>query len=489
MGDTSFKLLNFRSPKIRTLHFTWFAFFLTFVVWFNHAPLSGVISKAFDLTPLQWKALLVLNVALTIPSRIVIGMLVDKFGPRAMFSILLMVAGVLCTFFALAQTFEQLALARFLMGFIGAGFVVGIRLVGEWFPAKEVGVAEGVYGGWGCFGSAVAAMSLPALVLWFGGADAWRHALLASGAVAFIYGIVFYFAVSNTPKGSTYFKPKKSGGMEVTCRRDFWLLLGMNVPIVIALAVLAWRLSPGGVGLVSREAMYGIWLVLVALYSWQAWKIYDVNREMLSYGVEETQQYSFKQVAILNLNYAMTFGAEVAVASMLPLFFAQSFGMDPVMAGLCTAGFACMNLISRPGGGLLSDRVGRRRSLLGLMTGVAAGYFLLGQVTPATPVSLVLLAVMACALFGQAGSGAVFAMVPLVKRRLTGQIAGLTGAYGNVGGVCFLTVYSFVDASTFFLVIAACSAAVLGVTWFFEEPKGHTVEVMEDGTVQLIEVT
>ena len=143
MGDTGFKLLNFRSPKIRTLHFTWLAFFLTFVVWFNHAPLSGVISKAFDLTPLQWKALLVLNVALTIPSRIVIGMLVDKFGPRAMFSILLMVAGVLCTFFALAQTFEQLALARFLMGFIGAGFVVGIRLVGEWFPAKEVGMAAG----------------------------------------------------------------------------------------------------------------------------------------------------------------------------------------------------------------------------------------------------------------------------------------------------------------------------------------------------------
>ncbi len=275
----------------------------------------------------------------------------------------------------------------------------------------------------------------------------------------------------------------------MTSRREYWLLQGMNVPIVLALAVLAWRLSPGGVVLISREAMYSIWLVLATLYGWQAWKIYDVNREMLSYGVDETQQYSFKQVAILNLNYAMTFGAEVAVASMLPLFFAQSFGMDPVKAGLCTAGFACMNLISRPGGGLLSDRVGRRSSLLGLMTGIAAGYFLLSQVTPATPVSLVLLAVMTCALFGQAGSGAVFAVVPLVKRRLTGQIAGLTGAYGNVGGVCFLTVYSFVDAPTFFLVIAACSAAVLGVTWFFEEPKGHTVEVMEDGTVQLIEVT
>jgi NNP family nitrate/nitrite transporter-like MFS transporter len=96
---------------------------------------------------------------------------------------------------------------------------------------------------------------------------------------------------------------------------------------------------------------------------------------------------------------------------------------------------------------------------------------------------------MACAVFGQAGSGAVFAMVPLVKRRLTGQVAGLTGAYGNVGAVCFLTVFSFVDASTFFLVIALCATATLGVTWFLKEPKGHTAEVMEDGTVQLIEVT
>ena len=152
----SLNLLDFSSEKIRTLHFTWVAFFLTFFVWFNHAPLGAVIAEAFALTPLQWKALLILNVALTIPARIVIGMLVDKFGPRAMYALLLMASGVLCAFFALAQTFEQLALARFLMGFVGAGFVIGIRLVGEWFPAKEVGLAEGIYGGWGDFGSAAA---------------------------------------------------------------------------------------------------------------------------------------------------------------------------------------------------------------------------------------------------------------------------------------------------------------------------------------------
>ncbi|HJO10015.1 MAG TPA: MFS transporter [Verrucomicrobiota bacterium] len=488
-GKLVLNLLDFSSEKIRTLHFTWVALFLTFFVWFNHAPLGAVIPEAFALTPLQWKALLILNVALTIPARIVIGMLVDKFGPRAMYALLLMASGVLCAFFALAQTFEQLALARFLMGFVGAGFVIGIRLVGEWFPAKAVGLAEGIYGGWGGFGSAAAAMFLPTLVLLLGGTDAWRHALLASGAVTFVYGIIFYFAVRNTPKGSTYFKPKKSGGMEVTSRRDFWLLLTMNVPMILALDVLAWRLSPEGVGLVSRGAMYAFWLGLTVLYGWQAWRIFQVNRDMLHDGVPEEQLYKFKQVAILSANYAVTFGAELAVVSMLPLFFAQSFGMDPVKAGLFAAGFACMNLISRPGGGLLSDRAGRRRSLLGLMTGVAAGYFLLSQVSPGWPVVLVLPVVMACAVFGQAGSGAVFAIVPLVKRRLTGQIAGLTGAYGNVGAVCFLTVFSFVDASTFFLVISACSVAVLGITWFFEEPKGQTAELLEDGTVQLIEVT
>jgi len=79
--------------------------------------------------------------------------------------------------------------------------------------------------------------------------------------------------------------------------------------------------------------------------------------------------------------------------------------------------------------------------------------------------------------------------VPLIKRRLTGQIAGMTGAYGNVGAVVYLTIFSLVEPSTFFLVIAG--TAVLGFVslLFLEEPKGHMTEVDEDGNVQLINVT
>ena len=115
---------------------------------------------------------------------------------------------VLCLLFAAAQSFEWLAVMRFLLGFVGAGFVIGIRLVSEWFPAREVGIAEGIYGGWGNFGAAVASMSMPILALAFGGDDGWRYAIGSTGVIAIIYSVIFYRGVRDTPEGSTYFKPK-----------------------------------------------------------------------------------------------------------------------------------------------------------------------------------------------------------------------------------------------------------------------------------------
>ena len=489
MSVDSLNLLNFADKKIRTLHVSWIAFFITFVVWFNHAPMLAFMKEAFDLSSQQLKALMILNVAMTIPARIFIGMLVDKFGPRLIYSGLLMTSGVICTAFALAQTYEQLALLRFLMGFTGAGFVIGIRLVSEWFPAKTVGVAEGVYGGWGNFGSAAAAMLLPSLALLFGGEDGWRYALMCTGAVAFLYGIFFYKVARNTPKGSTYFKPRKSGGLEVTSKRDFYLYLAMNIPMYIALAVLTWKLGPGKIGLLTDFASNVIYLSLAALFVFQTSQIYKVNKENLQNGVPELQRYKFKQVAILNWSYFVTFGSELAVVSMLPLFFMETFDLDPVKAGLLAAGFAFMNLVARPGGGWMSDKFGRKKTLSILIAGLAVGYMLLSQINSGWLIPFAVLATMVCSFFVQAGEGAVFAMVPLVQRRMTGQIAGMTGAYGNVGAVIFLTVLSFVDASTFFMFIAASAAVCFTLVQFLDEPDGHIAEVMEDGSVQLIEVS
>ena len=195
-------------------------------------------------------------------------------------------------------------------------------------------------------------------------------------------------------------------------------------------------------------------------------------------------------MAVLDLAYMVTFGSELAVVSMLPLFFMDTFDLSAVTAGLLASGFAFMNLIARPGGGLISDKFGRKRTLIILITGLVIGYLILSNITAAWPIWLAVVATMACSFFVQSGEGAVFAIVPLVKRRMTGQIAGMAGAYGNVGAVTFLTVLSFVTPQIFFLVIAGAALVTLvAVALYLKEPKGHMSEVLPDGTVQMIEVT
>ncbi|HIL03956.1 MAG TPA: MFS transporter, partial [Candidatus Thioglobus autotrophicus] len=158
--EDKLNILSFKG-KYRILHLTWFAFFMTFVVWLGLGPMMPFIQEALGLTEQQAKVLLILNVAMTIPSRIIVGMLVDKYGPKALFSTILILGGMISIVFSWMQTYDQLAFLRFLSGFIGAGFVVGIRMISEWFPAKQTGIAQGIYGGWGNFGSAGAAITLP----------------------------------------------------------------------------------------------------------------------------------------------------------------------------------------------------------------------------------------------------------------------------------------------------------------------------------------
>jgi NNP family nitrate/nitrite transporter-like MFS transporter len=173
---------------------------------------------------------------------------------------------------------------------------------------------------------------------------------------------------------------------------------------------------------------------------------------------------------------------------MLPLFFSETFTLDPVKAGLVASAYAFMNLMSRPAGGFISDKFGRKSTLLILTAGLAGGYFAMSQINSTWPLYLAVAAAMICSFFVQAGEGAVFAVVPLIKRRLTGQIAGMAGAYGNVGAVFYLTVLSLVSYQAFFLVIAATALLGLGVLMLLEEPQGQMAEVLPDGSVAMIDV-
>lgn len=84
---------------------------------------------------------------------------------------------------------------------------------------------------------------------------------------------------------------------------------------------------------------------------------------------------------------------------------------------------------------------------------------------------------MCCAFFVFGGAGATFGIAPLIKRRVTGQIAGNVGAYGSVGSVMYATTYSLlpqtVDGNHAFFQVLGISGLVVAFLCAFllKEPQ------------------
>jgi MFS transporter, NNP family, nitrate/nitrite transporter len=486
-------LLSFNG-RYRVLHLTWFAFFLSFVCWFNFAPFATTIGKELHLAPDQVKTLAICNLALTIPARIIIGMLLDRFGPRRTYSYLLMFALVPCLATAFSQNFTHLVISRLLMGIVGAGFVVGIRMVSEWFPPKEVGTAEGVYGGWGNFGAFGAEFALPTLAIaasfMSGGASNWRFAIACTGIVAAVYGVIYAKSVKDTPPGKEYKKPKRSGALEVTSVKSFYAMMVMNFGLIFALGLLAWRLAQPALKFLNAGQMYFIWTLLAGLYAYQSYQAWQVNKDLLTgqkiYG--PSKRYQFRQVALLELTYITNFGSELAAVSMLPAFFEKTFGLEHVIAGMIAAVYPFMNLISRPSGGVISDKFGSRKWTMTFITaGIGVGYLLTYSIQKSWPIPLAIAATMVAAYFAQAGCGATYSIVPLIKKEATGQIAGNVGAYGNFGGVVYLTIFSLTNAQTLFAVMGISALVCASLCAFFlKEPQGSFAEDYEQSEDKIL---
>ena len=466
-------LFRVQDRAIRALHLTWIAFFITFYVWFNMAPLASSMLAANDwLTRDDIKLFAIANVALTIPARILVGLALDKYGPRRVFSILMVVMAIPTIFFAFGDTKMQLFVSRLIMSSVGAGFVVGIHMTALWFKPRDIGFAEGFYAGWGNFGSAAAALTIPTIALnIFGGDDGWRYAIAMSGVIMAAYGVFYWFAITDGPNPDTH-KKAKGSALEVSTYKDLALLVIFTVPLIGILSILIYRVQM--MGYIDGFVATICYASIATLVVYQIWQVLRTNLPTLRQGVPEDDRYPFSSVAALNTTYFANFGAELAVVSMLPMFFQETWGLTPVVAGLIAASFAFINLVARPMGGLVSDRMGNRRFvMLAYMIGIAAGFALMGLLNSSWPLIIAIAITIACSFFVQGAEGATFGIIPSIKRRVTGQIAGMAGAYGNVGAVFYLFIFTFVDTQTFFFIIAS-GAVMSWIVCFFwlKEPEG-----------------
>ncbi len=487
------------SYRNKILHMTWIAFFLSFLVWFSFAPFAIAIQNDLGLTKEQIKILAICNLALTIPARIIIGIILDSWGARITFAGVLGFAVIPCFMTGFATNFHQLVYSSLTMGVMGAGFVVGVRMVAEWFPPSEIGITQGIYGGWGNFGAAASQLLLPSLgvaTAAFGSSNInWRFSICFMGIVCLVYAVIYWCNVQDTPSGKQWSSPKRSGAIEVTSRRSFWAMTAMDLGLLLSLGLLSLPLHSESIQFLNDSQVILIWVGIAGLYLFQFYKSWQVNRELMGsmnpfakdflkgeLSLTPSERYEFRQIALLSFTYVINFGSQIAVVSVLPTFFAQTFNLNLVEAGFVAASFPFLNLISRPSGGLISDRLGSRKWVMTAMTmGIAIGYFLMASLDATWTIAGAVVATIFCAYFVQAAAGATFSIVPLIKKEITGQIAGNVGAYGNVGGVVFLTVYNFSNTQTLFhaMGITALICASL-CAFFLKEPRNSFTASLEN---------
>ncbi len=130
--------------------------------------------------------------------------------------------------------------------------------------------------------------------------------------------------------------------------------------------------------------------------------------------------------------YSVTFGGFVGLASSLTIYFNDTYGLSPVVAGYCTAAIVCVGSLVRPMGGAVADRVGGVRALVVLYTIAAAAF-----ATISTGLSTIYLAmpvfIVGMLALGM-GNGSVFQLVPQRFKKEIGVMTGLVGMSGGVGG-------------------------------------------------------
>ncbi|AAY37145.1 MULTISPECIES: nitrate/nitrite transporter [Pseudomonas] len=130
--------------------------------------------------------------------------------------------------------------------------------------------------------------------------------------------------------------------------------------------------------------------------------------------------------------YSVTFGGFIGLASALPGYFNDQYGLSPITAGYYTAACVFGGSLMRPLGGALADRFGGIRTLTVMYAVAAIGIAAVGFNLPS---SWAALALFVAAMLGLgAGNGAVFQLVPQRFRKEIGVMTGLIGMAGGIGG-------------------------------------------------------
>jgi len=116
------------------------------------------------------------------------GAVIDRLGTRVGYALTAGWWSVAAMLHALTLGPWTLGVYRFLLGMGEAGnWPAGVKVVAEWFPARERALASGIFNSGSAFGAVVA----PPLVVWIVLKTGWREAFLVVGAVGLIWVLLW----------------------------------------------------------------------------------------------------------------------------------------------------------------------------------------------------------------------------------------------------------------------------------------------------------
>ncbi|XP_015064439.1 high affinity nitrate transporter 2.7 [Solanum pennellii] len=374
---TEFRPFSLSSPHMRAFHLAWLSLFSCFFSTFAIPPLLEVIRKDLNLTQTDIGTAGIASFIGSIFSRLAIGPACDVFGPRVASATLSLLTAPVVLSTSLISSAKSFILVRFLIGFSLANFVASQFWMSSMFSGCTVGLANGFAAGWANVGSGVTQLVMPLVYTLF-----------------------------------------------TTC---------FNVPSFIS-----WRIA-----FILPAIFQAATAILVLVYG------QDLPDGNYKHKITNNQSENFCNVLfnglknyrgwILGLTYGFCFGVELTTDNIIAAYFYNRFHVNIEMAGAIAASFGLANCVSRPVGGIVSDKMGKRFGMRGRLWSLwavqtVAGLMcvLLGRVN--TILASVL--VMACfSLFVQAASGLTFGIVPFVSKRSLGVISGMTGSGGTLGAV------------------------------------------------------
>jgi NNP family nitrate/nitrite transporter-like MFS transporter len=176
-----------RSGHPPTLFSAFLYFDVSFMIWVLMGAVGIFISKDLSLSPFQKGILVAIPLLGGSIFRVIVGVLVDRFGPKKVGLVTLSILIIpLLAGWLFATTFIHLLFVGLLLGVAGASFVVALPLASRCYPPEHQGIAMGIAGS-GNLGSVIAMLICPFLANLYG----W-HAVFGLACIPLLITLIVF---------------------------------------------------------------------------------------------------------------------------------------------------------------------------------------------------------------------------------------------------------------------------------------------------------